>query len=151
MAVYKSKAAQGKKPVASLLSALVAGILYEYTTEANLAAGDIINMGPVEADVVPGDCKLITDDLDSNGAPTITLTVGILNAAGTDIDAAATSTWIAASTVGQTGGVARATTANCYLSGPSSATRQLGVKVVAGAATGVGAGKKIAVLLEAGG
>lgn len=151
MAVYKSKAALGKKPVASLLSALVAGILYEYTTEANLAAGDIITLGPIESDTVPVDCKIITDDLDSNGAPTITLTLGILNAAGTDIDAAATSTWISASTVGQTGGVARATTANCYLSGASSSQRMLGIKVVAGAATGVGAGKKIAALVECGG
>lgn len=151
MPVYKSKSALGKKPIASLTSALVQGILYEYTTEANLVAGDIINMGPIETDTVPVDCKLITDDLDTNGAPTLTLTVGILNAAGTDIDVAATSTWIAASTVGQTGGVARATTANCYLSGASSATRMLGVKAVAGAATGVGAGKKLAVLVECGG
>lgn len=151
MAVYKSKSALGKKPIASLLSALVSGILYEYVTEANLAAGDIIVLGPLEADTVPVDCKIITDDLDANAAPTITLSLGILNAAGTDIDAAATSTWIAASTVGQAGGVARATTANCYLSGPSSAARQLCLKVVAGAATGVGAGKKIAALVECGG
>lgn len=149
MAVYKSKCALGKVPVASLVSSLVSGIIYEYTTEANLAAGDIIVLGPIEANVRQVSCKLITDDLDSNGAPTITMSVGLLNAAGTDLDAGATSTFIAASTVGQAGGQVSSTTANTYLCGVGSTARaNLCIKVVAGAATGVGAGKKIAVVLD---
>lgn len=152
MAVIKSKHALGKVQVQSLLSALAAGLVYEYTTDvAALSAGDIIDMGPLEAGVKPLDVTLITDDLDTNGAPTITLTVGILNAAGTDIDAAATSTWIAASNVGQTGGIARATTANAYLAGASTASRKLGIKVVAGPATYAGIGKKIALVVSAAG
>lgn len=151
MAVYKSKGALGQNPVMSLLSALVAGLVYEYTTGTTaLAAGDIIDLGNLEAGVKPMDVTLIADDLDTNGTPTITLTVGILNAAGTDIDAAATSTWIAASNVAQTGGIARATTANAYLSGASSDNRRLGVKVVAGPATHA-AGRKIAVVVHAAG
>lgn len=149
MALLQSKHATGLKPIPSMMSALVAGLLYEYTTVGALAIGDIIEMGDIEPGVDPVDVALITDDLDTNGAPTITLTVGVLNAAKTDIDAAATSTWIAASTAGQAGGVARATTPQCYLSGSSSAVRKLGVKVVAGPATSAGAGKKIAVLLQA--
>lgn len=151
MAVYKSKHALGQSPVASLQSTLVGGILYEYVTGAALAAGDIIHMGDIEAGVKPVDVLLITDDLDTNGAPTITLTVGILNAAGTDIDAAATATWIAASTAAQTGAIARATTANVFLSGVSANARKLGIKVVAGPATAAAAGKKIAVVMYAAG
>jgi hypothetical protein len=153
MATQKSKMALGQVSVPSLMSVLVAGLLYEHTTTGVLAAGDIIELGPIEGTVKPVDCTLITDDLDTNAAPTITLTVGILNAAKTDIDAAATSTWIALSTAGQAGGVAQATTANCYLSGATAAgvNRTLGIKVVTGPATSAGAGKKIAVLLGAAG
>jgi hypothetical protein len=150
MAKYLSKTAAGQVPCMSLMSALVAGLLFEFSTPAAaLATGDIIVMGPVEPGAQPVDVTLITDDLDTGG--TLTLAVGILNAAQTDIDAAATATWIAANAVGQTGGTARATTANCYLSGRASVTRQLGVKVVAGAAGSTGAGKKVAVLLHAAG
>jgi hypothetical protein len=150
--IFLGKTAKGQKPITSLLSALVAGILYEYTTEAAAPlAGDIIKLGPVETDVKPVDAALLTDDLDTNGAPTLTMTVGILNAAGTDIDAAATSAWITASTVGQTGGIARATSANVYLSGRAGTPRQLGVKIVTAPATWAGAGKNLAVLLSAAG
>lgn len=153
MATQKSKMALGQVHVTSLTSALVAGLLYEHTTTGALAANDIIELGPIEGLVKPIDCTLITDDLDTNGAPTITLTVGILNAAKTDIDAGATSAWIVASTAGQSGGVARATTHNCYLSGATAAgtNRTLGIKVVTGPATSAGAGKKIVVLLDAAG
>jgi hypothetical protein len=148
MAILKSRHATGSRPVASVLSALAVGLLYEYTTEAAaLAVNDIIALGPLEADVKPIDVTLITDDLDTGAG--LTLTVGILNAAGTDIDAAATSTWIAASTVGQAGGVARATNANAFLSGRSASTRQLGIKVVTAPAGSQGAGKKIAVIVSA--
>lgn len=150
MATYKSKTALGQNPVVSTDDSAACGIPYEYVTTGALAAGDIIVLGPVEAGIKPYDSLLATDDLDTDGAPTITLSLGILNAALTDLDAAATSTWISASTVGQTGGVARCTTANCYLSDKSSTQRMLGVKVVAGPATSAGAGKKIAALVYAG-
>jgi hypothetical protein len=149
MAILKSKTALGMTPVPSLMAALVVGLLYEYTTAGALAAGDIIALGPIAPGVIPVDAALITDDLDPNGTPTITLTVGILKDDLSDIDAAATSTWITASNVGQTGGIARPTSANVYLAGAANVPRQLGIKVVAGAATSAGAGKKLAVLLKA--
>jgi hypothetical protein len=145
----QSKTALGQTPVPSVWSAVTCGIPFEYVTDATLAAGDIIELGTIEAGVKPFNVTLLSDDLDTNGTPTITLTVGILNAAKTDIDAAATSTFIAASTVAQTGGHAAATTANAYLSGASNVPRKLGIKVVAGPATFAGAGKKIAVVLTA--
>lgn len=147
MATYKSNMAQGKRPVPSLNDTLGVAIPYEILTPAALAANDILVLGPLEAGVRPLDVALITDKLDSNGAPAIVLTVGILNADLSDIDAAATSTWIAGSTAGQTGGVTRATSANALLSLRRSTTRQLGVKVVTAPATYVGAGKQVLVLV----
>lgn len=149
MALKQSKHATGQAPIASALSAVTVGLLFEYVTDATLAAGDIIELGPIEAGVKPVNATLYCDDLDTNGTPTLTLTVGILNAAKTDIDAAATSAFITASTIGQTGGVATASTANAYLSGVSVTPRKLGIKVVAGPATFAGAGKKLAVVLTA--
>lgn len=149
MTTFTSKTADGKKPVPSIQSALLAGLVYEYVTTAALVAGDIIDLGPIEAGVEPVDVTLIADDLDTSGSPTITLTVGILNAAKTDIGAGTYDTFMAASTAGQAGGIARATTANAYLSGASTTERRLGIKVVAGPATSAGAGKKIAVVLSA--
>ena len=152
MAKYLSKTAAGQVPVMSLNSALVAGLLYEFVTPATpLVAGDIIVMGPIEPGIKPVSVSLLTDDLDTNAAPTITLTVGILNAAGTDIDAAATSAWIVASTAGQTAGVTRSTSGNVYLAGASQVTRQLGIKVVAGPATYAGANKRMALHFYAAG
>lgn len=149
--LFRSNHALGKRPVPSLNAALIVGLLYEYTTETAPAAGDIIELGNIEADVKPIDVTLLSDKLDTNGAPGIQLTVGILNAAKTDIDAAATSTWLAASNVAKNGGADRATNANAFLSGRASATRILGIKVVTAPATWAGAGKKLAVVLSAGG
>lgn len=148
MTTFVSKNAAGQKPIPSLVSSLLGSLLLEYVTTANLAAGDIIDLGPLPAGLTPVDAAIITDDLDSNGAPTITLSLGLLNAAKTDLNGGTNETFITASTVGQTGGIARATTAAVYLLGASNAERRLGLKVVAGAATGVGAGKKIAVKLD---
>lgn len=148
MALKQSKTALGQSPVASVLSAVTVGIPFEYVTDATLAAGDIIELGNIEPGVKPFNVTLLCDDLDTNGTPTITLSVGILNPGKTDlIDAA--NTFIAASTIGQTGGHAAATLANAYLAGASTSVRKLGIKVVAGPATFAGAGKKIAVVLTA--
>jgi hypothetical protein len=149
MATLLSKTATGQKPVTSLMSALVMGIMYEYVTTTALAAGDIIDLGPIEAGVVPVDVKLITDDLDTNGTPLVTLSVGILNAGKTDLSGGTNETFITASTIGQTGGVAPATTAAVYLLGASTSARRLGIKVVAAPATNAAVGKKIAVVLSA--
>jgi hypothetical protein len=149
MALYTSKTASGKTPVPSLQSALIMALLFEFTTTGALAAGDIIDLGPIEAGVKPMDVILVSDDLDTNGAPTITMSVGILNAAKTDLAAGANDTFIAASNVGQTGGLARATNASVYLCGAAAVERRLGIKIVAGAATQAAVGKKIAVQLSA--
>lgn len=149
MALYISKCAAGQKPVPSLNDSMPRVLPYEFVTTASLSAGDIIDLGPLSPGVAPIDVAIVTDDLDTNGTPTITLSVGLLNAAKTDLSGGANETFITASTVGQAGGIARATTAAAYLLGASTTERRLGIKVVAGAATGTGAGEKIVVLLTA--
>lgn len=150
MTLFRSNHATGRVPVASLNAALVAGITYGYVTEAvALAANDIIELGPIEPGISLCDLTLASDKLDTNGAPAIQLTVGILNAAKTDIDAGATATWLAASNAAKTGSIDRATSANVYLSGRSDTPRILGVKVATAPATWAGAGKRFRVTLWA--
>lgn len=148
MALFKSLTALGVKPVVDVNDALPVDIPYEYETTGALAAGDIIWLGPLQPGLRPLDVSLVTDDQDTGGSPSITLSVGFLNAGMTDLDGTA---FIVASTVGQTGGVARATTATCFLAGSSTSERQIGIKVVAGPATSAGAGKKMVVLLTVAG
>lgn len=148
MALLTSDRAAGFKPVPTPVSGLVSEILYEYLTTTVLAASDIIDLGPLPAGLTPLDVTLISDDLDTGGSPAITLSVGILNAGKTDLGSGTYDTFISASTVGQAGGLVRATTVNTYFSASSTSERRLGIKVVTGPATGAAAGKKIAVLLK---
>lgn len=151
MALYKSEQATGRRTVATPFQAGVAGIRYEYTIEANLSAGDVVYMGDFPANKLTAtDLILITDDLDSNGTPTITLSAGVLNAGLTALGGGANDTWISATTVGQTGGVARSSTAAPYLSGPQEFTaRPLGIVVGTGAATAAMVGKKLVLIVNA--
>lgn len=151
MALIKSKGAAGQVPTRAINDSLVRGIPFEMQFAANQAApavGDIIDLGDFPVDAIPVDAKLFSDDLDSNGVPTITFSLGFLNAAKTDLGAGANDTFIAATTIPQTGGVARATLAAPYLSGASSVTRRLGLKVTAAAATWAGQGKKVCAVIE---
>lgn len=141
MATYTSKHASGVAPIAALNDALPGIIALEYVNTAALAAGDIIDLGPLPAGITILDVALVTEDLDTNGTPTLTLSVGELNAGKTDLSGTA---YIAASTIGQTGGVARATTSVHLTAG--AVARRMGIKAVAAAATGA-VGKKMVVLL----
>ena len=144
MALFKSDTAAGRKPGVSITEASGGVLRFEYTIAAALVVGDVIHMGDMPANnTLAADATLISDDLDSNATPTIVLAAGILNAGLTAMGAGAADTWIAASTIGQAGGVARAS-ANAMLSGGTQyVPRPLGVVVSTGAATAAMVGKKI--------
>lgn len=142
---YTSKTAAGVKPVVSTNSALVQTIPYEFTTTAALAINDIVDLGPIPAGLTPVDVVAVFDDHDAHASPTVTMSVGILNAGKTDLDGTA---WIVDSTAPQTSGITRASTATAYLAGSSTSERSLGVKVTAAVATAAAVGKKILVLLS---
>jgi hypothetical protein len=75
-------------------------------TTVTLGADDTINLVKLPANHVPVDFILDTMDLDSDGTPAIVVHVGFANCdTGSDDDADA---FIASSTVGQAGGIARA-------------------------------------------
>lgn len=105
---------------------------------ANPGAGDTYAFLTLPANHVPVDCILTSDDIDTNGAPTVTMSVGVLNAALTAIDTTGSSggaAWIVASNIGQAGGLARPTTVAISRVTPTSADRIIGVAFPAASAT----------------
>jgi len=145
MSLLQTNYAKGIYPMPTADDSDVIAVRMEYSLAAALALNDVIEMGPLPADHVPVDCVLDADDLDTNGAPTITLSVGILNAGKTAISTAAAdggAAWIAASTVAQAGGLVRPTVSAITRVAPDAANdRPMGVLVAAGPATGAATGK----------
>ena len=108
------------------------------TLSANPTANDTYAFLTLPANHVPVDCILTSDDLDTNGTPPITMSVGVLNAALTAIDTTSSSggaAWISASTIGQSAGLARPTTVAISRVTPTSADRIIGVAFPAISAT----------------
>jgi hypothetical protein len=102
-----------------------------YSLAAALALNDVIQSPPLPKGAVVYDVMLAVTDLDTNGAPTITLDVGY----GGDPDY-----FIAASTVGQTGGVARAAAVTAAVPLALTVNDTIDVLVKAGPATGATTG-----------
>lgn len=133
---------KGKKPTpVPDQGGVIACETFEYSLAAALALNDIIEIGilPANARIVDGilDC----DDLDTNGAPAITLDVGIMSGTVGDADTGRTvgTELFAASTVAQAGGMARTTKGQRSV--PTALDRSIGVKVAAAPATGATTGK----------
>lgn len=103
-----------------------------HSLTANPTANDVAWIGDLPQDHVPVDFVLDAGDLDTNGTPTMTVSVGVLNAGKTDLDA----TWLAASTAAQTGVLARPTATTAVRTTPSATAKQsIGLKFPAVAAT----------------
>lgn len=108
-------------------------------TTAELTLNNIIEMGPLPADCQLVDAILDTDDLDSNGAPTITLDVGIMSGTFGVVDGTRTcdASIMSAVTTAQTGGVVRPTLASAFRIARSSSDVGIGVKIHAAPGTAV--------------
>lgn len=102
-----------------------------YTIAAALVINDVIQSPPLPKGAVVYDVMLAVTDLDTNGAPAITLDVGY----GTDPDY-----FIAASTIGQTGGVARASAVTAATPLTLTVNDTIDVLVKAAPATGATSG-----------
>lgn len=121
---------QRQMPVAQ--GAEIVCVRMVHSLAANPTANDVAWLGDLPEDHVPVDFVLDSDDIDTNGAPTVTISVGVLNAAKTDLSA----TWLAASTAGQTGVLARPTATTAVRTTPSATAKQsIGLKFPAVAAT----------------
>lgn len=103
--------ADGKQPMPEPEGGEVVNVRLAYSIGAALVINDIMHVGYLPAGCVVVDSDVDTDDLDTNGTPTILLEAGVLNTGLTDVDDAKSggASWIGASTIGQTGGLQRAT------------------------------------------
>jgi len=102
-----------------------------------LAANDVIEMITIPPGMRPVDMVLDSDDLDSNGSPTITFDVGWMSGTPGDNDSSRTvaAEFFSGNTVAQAGGSARPTLATAFRQAVSSAARSIGIKVANVAAT----------------
>lgn len=110
-----------------------------------LAAADLIAIAKIPAGVSIVDFNVVAPQLDSSGAPTLAHSIGIENAAGTDLAVV----FEAGLTFGRT---ASGSVSRCTVSVPSLDTplveRTISLKTTTGAATAALAGKTIYVNLE---
>jgi len=143
MAFYQAKQVASKLPLTETDGA---GDQYvrvcEFIVPTGLAAGDIIEMNGLPAYHVLTSIELMTDQIDSNGTPTLTLDVDFLTGTyGDAIGGAAGSrtmgtTFFAASTTpGRAGGTTASSAVGMARQVATSADRGIGVKLAAAAAT----------------
>lgn len=104
---------------------------------ADIVLNNVIDLGVLPANHTVADAILIADDLDTNGAPTLALDVGVMSGVPGDTTSVRTcgNEFFAAVSTAQAGGVARMTKKEGFLVLPSAADRSIGVKFQAAAAT----------------
>lgn len=152
MATFKGDFTNGKKSTPVAQGAEAQSIIAEVALTGH-ANGDLIQFCRLPAGHVPVDFILYADDLDSNGAPTITISVGVLNAAGTDLSTDAAdggALWLVNSNIAQASGMARPTT-NAFLkvAADHANDRTVAAKITAGPATGQAGSLKLVMLYRA--
>lgn len=103
-----------------------------FALSAALIVNDVVKFATLPAGCVPVDCVVDCDDLDTGVAPAVVVEVGFT---GGDTDAL-----IAASTVGQAGGVERANVATAFRVVPTATDRTVQLKVATAPATSAVAG-----------
>lgn len=139
MATYKSKAVENYRPA---VDSCQAGEIKTVRGEIDLAAdvggaladGDILEMVKLPPQHVPVDCVVDSDDLDSNGTPTITFKAGVI---GGDDDALIAD----GNTTMQSSGIARMDAQAGPRVASSDSETKYGITVTADPATGATTGK----------
>lgn len=122
--------------------------VYEFDTAGvTLAEGDIIDIGVLPAYATVADAIIVTDDLDTNVTPTLTLDVGIMSGdVGTTGSRTCGAELFSGSTIARTGGTERMSAKTGFRIAKVAYDRSIGVKVTAAAATAAATGK-LAVLV----
>ena len=112
---------------------------------------NIIEIAPIPPGCRVVDMILDADDLDANGAPALTLSVGVMSGAwGVDDDARTCGAeFFSASTVGQAGGVVRPTLQSAFEVAEDDDWRSIGIKAAAAAATNAAGTIGLTVYYEA--
>lgn len=151
MTIHVSKYSDGVLPIATPdCAGDVVANLYEFDIAGNtLALNDIIDVGVLPAYATVVDAILISDDLDTNGSPTVTLDVGLMSGEVGSKDGARTcgAELFAASNVAQAGGTARMSLASGFRIASAGVDRSIGIKIKAAIATQATTGKVGLLLL----
>jgi hypothetical protein len=122
----------GRKPTITCDCSEVAAVRYPLElVAADLDANDIGAVGILPAGSVPVALYVDSDDLDTNNTPTIVASVGLLNAAGTDLEVV----WGSGLTVCQAGGQVAVMSKELARTAAAAGDRKVGMKFTAGAAT----------------
>jgi hypothetical protein len=137
MALKQSTQVTNKEPAPSSIGNEPVHLVGDFTVPAGLALNDVIEMVNLPAGYVPTDAVAYIEDTDSNGAPTMTLDLGLIDGVAGAVDNArvCSNEAFAASNVAQAGGVARPTKKDFGLIAPAATDRGMGFKVAAAAAT----------------
>lgn len=131
MATFRTQQTLGRGPIGGVGGASQLLTRYaSYSLTAALAAADVVEMIRVPAGAIIYSVLLKVTDLDTNGTPTITLTVG---------DGADTDRLVTSSTIGQAGG-STTTLASTGLLYTYTAEDTIDITVGTGPATGATTG-----------
>lgn len=107
-----------------------------------LADGDIIDMGIIPAMSEIVDIVIDSDDLDSNGTPTIVFDAGVMTGNPGDTSGRTCGAeFFSASTLAQAGGVARTSLKTAFRVARANTDKSVGVKFTTAAATQPATGK----------
>lgn len=98
---------------------------------ADLDANDAGSVVLLPAGCVPIAVMYDSDDLDTNGTPTITASIGLMNAGETDLD----TVWFAGITASRDGTAAHVVSTAMARTAATQTARKVGVKFTAAAAT----------------
>jgi len=138
MASFRTLTAQGVRPLALPETAQVSTVTADINwpdAGAGIAVSDVVQIAEIPAGVELIDWTFITEDIDSNGAPTVAFTLGSLNAGKTAIATAYTAA--GGISAGQAGGQnvpSGATAVACFTEGRAAA-RTIGLVATAVTAT----------------
>lgn len=116
---------------------------------SEIVLNDVIDIGILPANHTVVDMVLIPDDLDTNGAPTLALDVGIMSGTPGDTTSVRTCSneFFAADTSARTGVVSAMSKKDGFIVKPSTADRSIGVKFQAAAATAAAGRIRLRVLM----
>lgn len=147
MALLRNNVALGTVAMPATIDVGLVAFRCAYTLVADVAAGDIIELGYLPADAVPVDLILDTDDLDTGATGTVS--VALLNSGKTDIDTTASggAAWLTGQSI-QAATAVRADAAGLLAASrcaKSGVNRPFGIKIVG--ETAAAAGAKIGVTL----
>ncbi|TYK73169.1 hypothetical protein FSY59_00485 [Comamonas sp. Z3] len=146
MPKYQSDVATGKKAVPQPFDASVLTVAVDLTLPSvALAANDLLELLDIPPKVQLVAVDVVAPQLDSNAAPTLAFSLGVINAAGTDL-ATVYDTGLKPG-VGATGSVATANSAALAFTNRDG-IRKLGLKVTTAAATSATAGKQVLALVR---